>query len=363
MAQDSTPRAVSLADFEVRARSRLAEEEFDHIAGGACDEITLEENLASFRKIWLLPRVLRDVTARDSSVTVLGQKISFPVILGPVACLRRFHPEGELAAARAAGGAGTIHVLSTGCCYSLEEVARAALGPLWFQLYAYRDRGITKALIERAESAGYAAICLTVDVPVAGKKERDLRNNYIYPAELLYKSMANTGFTAQELDSQVDRLPAFAAEALTVSLTWDYLAWLQSITRLPFLLKGVLSAEDAARAATHGIKGIVVSNHGGRQLDGTPSPINVLPEIFEAVEGRAEIFLDSGIRRGTDVLKALALGAKAVLLGRPYVWALAAAGQDGVCQALDILRNEFDNAMALTGCSRVSDINRSLIRR
>jgi 4-hydroxymandelate oxidase len=361
MAQREFQPAVNLAEIEERARQILPGDVFDHVAGGASDEITLKENIAAFRRVRLLPRVLQDVADRSLGVTIIGEKIDLPVILAPIACLRRFHPEGELAAVRAAGTGGTICILSTGSCYRLEDVAQAAPGPLWFQLYAYRDRGLTRHLVERAAAAGYRAICLTVDVPVGGRRERDLRNGYIYPKDLLYQSMAAAGFSRQDLEAEIDRLPAFSASALSVPLTWDYVEWLRSLSGLPFLLKGILSAEDAARAASVGIQGIVVSNHGGRQLDGVPAAIDVLPSVVDAVQGRTEVLLDSGVRRGTDILKALALGAKAVLVGRPYVWGLAAAGQSGVSRVLEILREELENAMALAGCSAAADIDRSLI--
>lgn len=361
MAQRESRIALNLEEIEQHARRILPGDVFDHIAGGANDEITLARNISSFRRIQLIPRVLRDVAERDLSTTVLGEKIKLPVILAPIACLRRFHREGELAAVRAAGQAGTICILSTGTCYRLEEVAKAASGPLWFQLYVYRDRGITRQLVERAAAAGFKAICLTVDVPVSGRRERDLRNNYTYPGELLYQSMIDAGFSSGDLDPERDNLHAFSARALTVSLTWDYLEWLRSLCDLPFLIKGILSPEDAARAASIGIQGIVVSNHGGRQLDGTPATIDVLQPIADAVQGRVELLLDSGVRRGTDILKTLALGAKAILVGRPYVWGLATGGLSGVSRVLDILRDELDTAMALAGCSKATDIDQDII--
>lgn len=361
MAQEELQTAVNLSEIEEQARQTLPGDVFDHIAGGAGDEITLKENIAAFGRIRLMPRVLRDVASRSLEVTIFGEKIELPVILAPVACLRRFHTEGELAAVRAASLGGTICILSTGSCYRLEDVAQAASGPLWFQLYAYRDRGLTRQLVERAAAAGYRAICLTVDVPVGGRRERDLRNGYIYPQDLLHQSLASAGFSRQDLEGEIERLPAFSARELSVSLTWDYVEWLRSVSDLPFLLKGILSTEDAARAASVGIQGVIVSTHGGRQLDGAPAAIDVLPSVVDAVQGRMEVLLDSGVRRGTDILKALALGAKAVLVGRPYVYGLAVAGQSGVSRVLEILREELENAMALAGCAATADIDRSLI--
>jgi 4-hydroxymandelate oxidase len=363
MKKKSRKPPVNLFEFEALARQALPGPVFDHLSGGTDDEVTLRENIEAFRRIQIVPRVLRDVTQRNLGATVLGHPISFPVILAPVTCLRRFHPQGELAAARAAATARTIFTVSTGACYGLDEISKVSMGPFWLQLYAYRDKGITKGLIQRAEAAGHTAICVTVDAPVGGRRERDLRNQYFYPKAMLYRNLKGLGLKGLSPKMNDEELLAFSARELTVALTWEYLEWLKSITKLPLLLKGILSVEDAVRAASTGMRGIVVSNHGARQLDRAPAAIDVLPEIAAAVEGRLEILLDSGVRRGTDVLIALALGAKAVLLGRPYAWALASGGEKGVSRALEMLREEFDIAMALAGCASVADINASLIRR
>jgi len=354
---------VNLSEFEPLAQAILPKPAFDHLSGGADDEGTLRENLAAFQRIQLVPRVMRDVTRCDPSTTVLGQPLTMPVVLGPVACHRLFHPEGEFAVARAAAQAGLVLAVSTGSSYSLEEVAASSPGPRWFQLYAYEDRGVTRGLVERAEAAGYQAICLTVDSPVSGRRERDLRNGFIRPKPFLYKTLVDVGFTDLSPDLDEEQLLAFAGKSLAVALTWDYLDWLRSLTRLPFLLKGILNQQDALMAASRGIEGVVVSNHGGRQLDGTPASIDVLQGIAEAVDGRSEVLVDSGVRRGTDVLKALALGARAVLIGRPYIWGLAVNGQAGVTQVLELLREEFRIAMGLTGCVNVSDVSKELIFR
>ena len=354
---------VNLSEFEPLAQAILPKPAFDHLSGGADDERTLRENLAAFQRIQLLPRVLKDVTQCDLSTTVLGQPLTMPVVLGPVACHRLFHPEGEFAVARAAAEAGLVLTVSTGASYSLEEVAASSPGPRWFQLYAYQDRGVTRALVERAEAAGYQAICLTVDSAVSGRRERDLRNRFIRPKPFLYKTLVDVGFKDLSPDLNEEQLLAFAGKSLAVALTWDYLDWLRSLTRLPFLLKGILSKEDALMAVSKGIEGIIVSNHGGRQLDGTPASIDVLQGIAEAIDGRSEVLVDSGVRRGTDVLKALALGAKAVLIGRPYIWGLAVNGKAGVTQVLDLLREEFRIAMGLTGCVNVREIGKQLIFR
>jgi len=354
---------VNLCDFEPLAQTILPKPVFDHLNGGAEDENTLRENRGAFQRIQLLPRVLKDVIRCDLSTTVMGQPLAMPVVLAPVACHRLFHPEGELAVARAASEAGLVLTVSTGASFSLEEFASAGPGLRWFQLYAFQDRGITRALVERAEAAGYRAICLTVDSPVSGRRERDLRNGFIRPKHFIDKMLVDLGFKDVPRDMNEEQLQAFVGKALAVALTWDYLEWLRSLTRLPFLLKGILSEADASLAASHGVEGIVVSNHGGRQLDGTPAPIDVLPKIAEAVDGRCEILLDGGVRRGTDVLKALALGAKAVMIGRPYIWGLAVDGQAGVAQVLEVLREEFRIAMALAGCANVREIGKELIFR
>jgi 4-hydroxymandelate oxidase len=360
---EESRRLFCVADFEMLAREKMQAGSFDHVSGGAADELALQENIAAFRRIKITPHVLRDVSERNLEVEVLGQRLAFPVILAPVACLRRFHPEGELAAARAAALAGVLCTLSTGSGYSLEEVGMTAPGALWFQLYAYTDRELTRNLVKRAEGAGYRALCLTVDVPLSGRRERDLRNQYEFPLELLRTTMTNVGFSQQQIEQHSDDLLPFVAQALTVTLTWPYLDWLRSITDLPIILKGILSSADAKEAVACGVQGIVVSNHGGRQLDCAPGSADVLPEVAQAVQGKIEILLDGGVRRGTDIVKALALGAKAVLIGRPYVWALSADGQRGVERVLAMLRDELDLALALVGCSSCTKVDSSLIWR
>lgn len=353
---------VELREFETLARNCLAQELFEHLAAGSDDEWTLQENLAAFKRIQILPQVLRDVTSRDLSTTVLGQRIDLPVLLAPIACECRFHLAGELAVARAAAAAGTIFALSAGSTFSIEEVAAVTEGPLWFQLYTHKDKAITQGLVERAEASGYRALCLTIDTPVSGRREADLRNRYFYPREMLLRNLRHVGYKNLPADPDDEQLLAFSAANLTVALTWDDIAWLRSLTNLPLVLKGILNKEDAQRAVSCQVNGIIVSNHGGRQLDGAPASIAVLDEIVETVSGKAEILLDSGVRRGTDILKALALGAKAVLIGRPYIWGLAANGETGVTQVLNILKQELDTDMALAGCAKITDINRSLLR-
>ncbi|HLA17959.1 MAG TPA: alpha-hydroxy acid oxidase [Dehalococcoidia bacterium] len=353
---------VNLLEYEPLARQKLPEGSYGFIAGAAEDEVTLRENRAAFQRLRLRPRVLVDVSKIDPSTTVLGQRIEFPVLLAPVAVQRLAHPDGELASARAAAAAGTIMALSTSASCSIEEVARAAEVPRWFQLYFNRDREVTKRLVERAESHGYSALCLTVDLPWLGRREADIRNRLQFPPEV---TMANfTGDEARGL------LPVVTGATLDASagpsdpsLTWKDVDWLRSLTKMRLVIKGILTAGDAALALEHGAEAIVVSNHGGRQLDGVPSGIEALTEVVEAVAGRAEVLVDGGVRRGTDVLKALALGARAVLIGRPYIWGLAVAGEEGVKRVLSILRFELELAMALAGCPAVADIGLGLIAR
>ena len=270
-----------------------------------------------------MPRVLRGVAERDRTTTVLGERVALPVLLAPVGCHRLFHPEGELAVARAAAEAGTIFVVSTAASISLEEIAAEARAPLWFQLYAFRDRDLVRRVVERAAAAGYRALCATVDSPIDGRRERDLRNGFIRPPEFIVKMFRDLGFAQVPEGSDAQALLAYAGAALDPAITWEYLEWLQAISPLPLVVKGILSPEDARRAVDLGARAIVVSNHGGRQLDGAPASVDTLPAIAAAVGGHAEILLDGGVRRGTDVLKAIALGARAVLVGRPYIWGLA----------------------------------------
>ena len=240
--------ALNLPEFEALARKRLPKDVFEHVSGGSDDEVTLTENVAAFRRIRIVPRVLRDITDRKTNTSILGQAITFPVLLAPIACLRRFHPQGELAAVRAAASAGTICIVSTGACYGFEEIAKSAKGPIWLQLYAYRDKGVTQGLIQRAEAAGYTAICVTVDVPVNGRRERDLRNQYFYPREMLYRNLKGLGVKGLSPDMNDQQLFAFAGRELNIALTWKYLEWLKGVTKLPILLKGILSIEAARHA-------------------------------------------------------------------------------------------------------------------
>src|SRR2546422_4465171 len=346
---------INLRDYEALARDRLPKGLYDWYAGGAADEITLRENEEAWTRLRLCPRVLADVSACDPTTTILGQPVAMPILTAPCSLNALLHPDGQLGGAGAAAAAGIIQVLSTGASFSLEEVAVASRGLRWFQLSCLRERGISRALAQRAEAAGYTALCLTVDAPAEGVRDRHARNRFQMPP-----SGARLGNLEPFIGdgTYASERHKFLHDA---SVTWSVLEWFRGFTRLPLVLKGILSAEDARLAVENGADGIVVSNHGGRQLDTAVSTCQALRRVVEAVEGRTEVFVDGGIRRGTDVLKALALGARAVLVGRPYLWGLAAEGEAGARRVLEILREELRVAMVLSGCARIADVGMALI--
>jgi 4-hydroxymandelate oxidase len=352
---------LNLRELEPLARAILPPAAFDYYAGGSHDEHTLRENVAAFARLALHHRVLVDVSRRTTATRVLGHDVSMPVLVAPTAFQRMAHADGERGTARAAGAAGTVMILSSLSTTAVEEVVPASSGRVWFQLYVYRDRAATEALVARAEAAGCTAIVVTVDAPVLGTRERDVRNCFSLPEGLRVENMAAAGYDAIPRLESGSGLAAYVATMLDPSLSWKDLAWLRSITRLPIVLKGVVRADDARHAVDAGLDGIVVSNHGGRQLDSSPATIDALPRVAAAVAGRCEVLVDGGVRRGTDVLKALALGAKAVLLGRPVLWGLAIDGSRGVERALEMMKSEVDLAMALAGCARVEDVTRDLV--
>jgi 4-hydroxymandelate oxidase len=355
--------AASLAEYEKLAEQLLSQPVFDYYAGGAEDELTLRANRSAYSRYMLRPRVLVDVSRIDTRVRLIDDVVDFPVLLAPTAFQRLAHPEGELATARAAAAAGTIHVASTLSTYPVEEIVAAADGrTVWFQLYVFRDRSITEELVRRAEAAGCRAICLTVSVPVQGNRERDARNRFRLPVGVEmanFRGMRQAAFP----DARGSGLLAFIAAEFDPSLTWEAVSWLRSITSLPVLVKGVMTPADARLALEHGAAGVIVSNHGGRQLDGTEPTLHALPRVAEAVADRIPVLVDGGVRRGTDVVKALLLGARAVLIGRPYLWGLAVAGQDGVSHVLELLREEMHRAMALLGAPDISRLEGDQIVR
>ena len=334
------PPYLQVDDYEPVAKSKLPADVYDFYAGGAGDERTLAENLRAFDRWVLRPRVLRGVGLPDTSTTILGSRTAMPVLVAPWAFQRRAHPDGELATVRAAARARTIAVISSTAADHLEEIAAAAPeARSWWQLYLYADVGRSAELIRRVAASGFAAICWTVDLPVLGIRHRDTRSGFTVPV----------GLDQEELEYE----PA---------LTWDHLGFIRDhAPGLPVLVKGILTAEDAVLAVEHGADGVVVSNHGGRQLDSSPAGLDALSEVVDAVGGRIPVLMDGGVRRGTDVLKALALGASAVLIGRPAVWGLAAEGEEGVAGVLEILRAELENAMALMGCGNVGEVGPELV--
>lgn len=352
---------LNLADVEAAARERLPREVVEYFAGGAEDEVTLRANREVFETIFLRPRVLVDVTERDLSTSLLGAAATMPVLIAPTGFQALAHPEGELGMARAAAEAGVPMIVSTFSTRSLEAVREAAPGARWFQLYVHRDRGLTEDLVRRAEASGYTALVLTVDVPVLGRRERDARNAFSLPPEFRLGNFAIPETGAGQGSSGESGLAAFHQGLREPSLSWQDLDWLRHLSDLPILLKGVLRGDDAARAMDQGMAGVIVSNHGGRQLDGAVPAIRALPEIVAAMGERGDVYVDGGIRRGTDILKALALGARAVLIGRAVVWGLALDGAAGAARVLEMLRAELDTAMALCGATHLDEITRDLV--
>jgi 4-hydroxymandelate oxidase len=331
---------VNVWDYE-----RLAEEKLDanahaYFAGGAGDEVTLRDNVAAFERRKLRPRVLVDVGAVSTKTSVLGAELALPVLIAPLAMQRMAHPDGEEATARAAAAAGTIMCLSSAATCAPAELPTD--GPRWFQVYVWRPRSRTEAAIEEAVAAGYSALVLTVDVPYIGRRERDVRVDFKVPEHLTVQGdLFGGGFDA--------------------TVSWRDLEWLAGYG-LPVVVKGLLTAEDAELACEHGAAAVVVSNHGGRQLDGVPATLDALEEVVDAVDGRAEVLLDGGVRRGGDVLKALALGARAVLIGRAMLWGLAVAGEEGVADVLRLLQTEIELGLALLGCTSPDDVSRAHVR-
>ncbi len=355
-------RLINLHDFEVAGQPRLTSNALDYYRSGANDGHTLSNNQAAFARLRLRPRMLNDVSHVRLETSVLGLPLSAPIGFAPSAFHGLAHPDAELATVRACAAAGRVMTLSTLSNTSIEEVAAQADGRLWFQLYLYRDRELARALVERARAAGARALVLTVDTPRLGRREANERNGFVLPPHL---GMPNVG--SREQMSQIDaeggsQLAEYFAELIDPSLSWRDVEWLRGITDLPIVLKGILTAEDAELAVQHGAAAIWVSNHGGRQLDTAVASIEALPEVVQAVGGRAEVYLDGGIRRGTDVLKALALGARAVFLGRPVLYGLACGGEAGVSRMLDLLTEELRLAMALSGQSDVAGLSPALVR-
>jgi L-lactate dehydrogenase (cytochrome) len=380
----ASPRVVNIEDLHRLARRRLPQVVFDYLDGGAEDEVTLRANRTAFDSVTFRPRHAVALPEKcDLSCRVLGLDLSFPAILAPIGYSRLMHPDGEMGAAKAAGAAGTAYILSTISGHSLENVKAATSGPAWYQLYMVGGREAAQASIERARLAGFSALVVTIDTAVAGMRERDFRNGMkelmggsllskipFLPNLLLHPAWLS-GFL---LDGGVPRLPnvvipgagpmpliEVGAALARAAVTWEDMRWIQETWRGPIVIKGILTGEDARRAVEYGAAAIVVSNHGGRQLDGVSATLKVLPEIVIAVNGRTEVLLDGGIRRGSDIVKALCLGARAVLIGRAYAYGLAAAGTDGVARALNILRTDVERTLKLLGCPSIAALDRSYV--
>ena len=347
---------LTLREFEVEARRRLDPTIYDYFAGGADDEVTLRANESAFGRIGLVPRVLRGAGEPELGLTLLGCRTSMPILIAPTAFHRLAHVDGERATARAAASAGTAMIVSMASTVPLEEVAveaqataQAGTAQLWFQLYLQPDLQFTESIVRRAEAAGCKALVVTVDSPVFGRRERDLRNGFVdLPQGLYCENLRQPGGIREIVFS-----PEFS---------WDHIHWLREMTALKIVLKGILHPADARLAVEHGADAIFVSNHGGRQLDSVPATIDLLPAIAEAIDGRIPVLMDGGIRRGTDVVKALALGANAVAVGRPVLWGLAVAGEAGVKQVLEMLRSELVRALALCGCTSPQDVSPHLVQ-
>lgn len=378
--------AVNVEDVRSIATRRLPTAVSDFIEGGGEGEVTLRRNQQAFEDLTFRPRVLSDASTRTLGTTMLGTPVSAPIALAPVGLAALAHPLGERAAAMAAGKAGLVSTLSSSSCWSLEEVAEATPNaPKWFQLYVWRDRGITSEVVARARTAGYRALVVTVDVPTGARRERDLRNGFTIPPRPTWRHTGDVlrhlpwvtrfgwdeafghGLTMGNFGGRtsVTRRMAFmdrVNQRFDPGMTWDDLDWLRSLWGGPMVIKGITNEHDAARAVDHGLDAVWVSNHGGRQLDGLPATIDVLPAIAEAVDGRAEVYLDGGIRRGSDIVKALARGARVCMIGRPYLYGLAAGGQAGVQRVIELLTAQLDNTLALLGCRSVEALDPSWLR-
>ncbi len=372
-------QAYSVEAMRALARKRLPRAVFDFVDGAAEEEWTLQRNESAFRDILLLPRPLQGSTVRDQSVDLFGVRLPGPVLIGPTGLTGLLYPRGEIAAASAAAAAGTIYTMSHGSTVRIEDLAAAVSGRLWMQVFPYKDRGLTEHFVDRAHAAGYQALVLTIDNQVLGQRERDLRNGFTVPPRFEFGSLVDMALHVRwwlrmarapklamanyerEGDTGVFSIGARVAGWLDPSASWQEVEWLRSRWDRPLLLKGVLHPDEARRAAALGVDGIIVSNHGGRQLDGVPASIEALPAVVSAVGKRMPVLIDGGVRRGADVVKALALGASACLIGRPHLWGVAVAGEQGVARVLEIYRSEIDRVMALCGWDTLAQVDRSAL--
>lgn len=351
--------SVNVNEFEILAQDKLSPEVYDFCRGGANDEITLAENRQAYNRIKLLPRVLTNLENLTLSMELFGQQLSSPIMIAPTGLQGAITSEGEKATARAAKVANIIMVLSMMSNFSIEEVSQEKHHSLWFQLYLCQEKQITESLVHRASQAGYKALIVTVDTIALGKRERDLRNQFSLPQNLQARNLSKYGLGEMFNKEEGSSVANHSKKVFKTAISWEDIEWLQEITDLPIIIKGILNPADAALAVQHGVSGIIVSNHGGRQLDTTPATIDILPEIAATVEQKVKLFIDGGIRRGTDIIKALALGADAVLIGRPILWGLAVGGEQGALQVINILKEELELAMLLCGFSSIAEIKQS----
>ena len=340
---------INLFDFEKKAEGVMSKMAYEYVASGAADENTLKWNREALDKIKMQTHVLNDVSKIDTKVSIFGQELAYPILIAPSAFHKIMHPEGEMATARGAGLASTTYVVSSFTTTPIEEIAKVATQPLWFQLYLVNDKTFVKDLIQKVEAQGIKALCVTVDTPVAGARNRQQRVKFRLPPELNAPYMVDTSTSRGQ------------GQPVQVSVTWKDIEWLKSITKIPILLKGILNPDDAEQAVKAGVSGIIVSNHGARNLDTVPATIEVLPYIARRVNKKITVLMDGGIRRGTDVVKAIALGANSVLVGRPICYGLACDGAEGVAKVLEILQKELQLAMALAGSASIAKIDQSFI--
>ena len=356
MDQSSQQEMICVKDFEEFAKNRLKEPEREFYRNGVCDEYTLKDNISAFHRYIIRPKFLRrDVSKRDLKTSFFGQELTMPICVAPTALQRMAHPDGEIATAKACEKLGCLYIMSTMSTTSIEEIAKAAPNAVkWFQLYLYKDRRVSEQHVKRAEKNGFKAIVLTADLPVLGLRRGEERTQFRIPSHLKLANFEEEDSTRRTFD---------VSDASNPHLTWNDVTWLKSICRLPILVKGILTREDATTALKYGVDGIIVSNHGARQLDSSPATIDALPEIVEVVKKRVPVLMDGGLRRGSDVFKAVALGADGVCVGRPVLWGLIHAGQEGVERLLNILKKEFSDCMALSGCRELREIDKSFVKR
>jgi len=367
----SGPQPVNLAEYERYMKNTLNRNAHDYYASGSNDMITLRENRAAYSRLRLVPKILIDVSSVETKTTILGASVSSPICIAPTAMQQMAHPDGEAATARAAARHNTLMTLSSWSTLPLEEVAAAApsatqAGLRWFQLYVYKDRAVTLSLIKRAEKAGYKALAITVDTPILGRREADVKNKFALPSHLTMGNFAGVGGDhssgTKTSGSTGSGLASYVSKLIDQTLTWNDIAWVRKNTTMKIVVKGVMSPEDAITSVRHGVDGIWVSNHGARQLDTTPATIEVLGDICKAVAKKCEVYIDGGIVRGTDVFKAIALGARAVFIGRPVLWGLSHSGEEGVSHVLKLLNDEFTLAMKLAGCVTLNDLKPSFVK-